>query len=79
MKSKKSYTCKKTRQESAEETALNFRFGDKWRKAPGICRAAMHNEDTVRCCDYCGRPMNRSEANDYGTLCEDCYRKEYGD
>ena len=31
----------------------------------------------VRECDYCGKPMSASEANDYGTLCERCYMKEY--
>ena len=31
----------------------------------------------VRECDYCGKPMTASEANDYGTLCERCYMKEY--
>ena len=31
----------------------------------------------VRVCDYCGKPMSASEANDYGTLCERCYMKEY--
>ena len=28
-------------------------------------------------CDYCGKPMSASEANDYGTLCERCYMREY--
>ena len=31
----------------------------------------------VRECDYCSKPMTASEANDYGTLCERCYMKEY--
>lgn len=31
----------------------------------------------VRECDYCGKPMTASEANDYGTLCERCYMHEY--
>ena len=31
----------------------------------------------VRECDYCGKPMTASEANDYGTLCERCYMREY--
>ena len=31
----------------------------------------------VRVCDYCGKPMTASEANDYGTLCERCYMREY--
>ena len=35
------------------------------------------HEETVRHCEYCGSPMPRSEDNDYGSLCEDCYMKEY--
>ena len=36
----------------------------------------VHNE-TVRHCEYCGKPMSRSDVNDYGSLCERCYIKEY--
>jgi len=32
---------------------------------------------TVRHCEYCGKPMSRSDVNDYGSLCESCYMKEY--
>ena len=35
------------------------------------------HEETVRYCEYCGRPMTRSDVNDHGSLCEDCYMKEY--
>lgn len=35
-----------------------------------------HNE-IVRHCDYCGKPMSRSDVNDYGELCERCYMREY--
>ncbi len=39
---------------------------------------ATHHE-VVRECEYCGKPMTRSEVNDYGCLCESCYMKEcYG-
>lgn len=31
----------------------------------------------VRHCEYCGRGMTLSDVNDYGSLCEDCYMKEY--
>ena len=45
---------------------------------PSIFEVAdyMHKE-IVRHCDYCGKPMTRSDVNDYGTLCERCYIKEY--
>ncbi len=36
----------------------------------------MH-ETTARYCEYCGRAMTPSDVNDYGSLCEDCYMKEY--
>lgn len=31
----------------------------------------------VRECDYCGAPMSVSDVNDYGSLCESCYMREY--
>ncbi len=37
---------------------------------------ATHHE-IVQHCDYCGKPMTGSEVNDYGSLCERCYMKEY--
>lgn len=37
---------------------------------------AIHG--TIVChCDYCGKPMTASDRNDYGSLCETCYMKEY--
>ena len=36
----------------------------------------VHHE-IVRTCEYCGKPMTRSDVNDYGSLCETCYMKEY--
>ena len=31
----------------------------------------------VRYCEYCGKPMSASDVNDFGSLCESCYMKEY--
>ena len=31
----------------------------------------------ARHCDYCGKPMSLSDVNDFGSLCERCYMKEY--
>lgn len=28
-------------------------------------------------CEYCGKPMTESDVEDFGTLCEKCYMKEY--
>ena len=36
----------------------------------------MHNT-IERYCDHCGAPMTPSDVNDYGSLCETCYMKEY--
>lgn len=35
------------------------------------------HEEIVRECEYCGKAMTRSDYNDYGSLCESCYMKEY--
>ena len=47
-------------------------------RGPSIFEVAheVHNV-IVSHCDYCGKPMNRSDVNDYGALCESCYMKEY--
>lgn len=34
-------------------------------------------DDYIRECDYCGRHMAESDVEDFGTLCESCYLKEY--
>lgn len=60
-----------------EEDNLNFHFGKSWRKNPALYRHVMHSGDIVRHCDFCGCPMTASDREDFGTLCEECYRKEY--
>jgi hypothetical protein len=43
-----------------------------------IAEVAKHtHEETVSYCDYRGKPLSRSDVNDYGTLCERCYMREY--
>lgn len=45
---------------------------------PSIFEVARHmHEETVKHCEYCGKPMSRSDVNDYGSLCESCYMREY--
>lgn len=41
--------------------------------------AVVHHvhKETVAYCEYCGKPLSRSDVNDYGSLCERCYMKEY--
>ena len=31
----------------------------------------------VRYCEYCGKPLSVSDVNDFGSLCERCYMREY--
>ena len=44
-------------------------------------KAAEHcldsHSDHAASCAYCGRPLSSSDVEDYGTLCERCYLKEY--
>ncbi len=47
-------------------------------KGPSIFEVAKYvHEEKIRHCEYCGRPMSRSDVNDFGSLCESCYMKEY--
>ena len=32
---------------------------------------------TVAYCEYCGKPLSVSDVNDFGSLCESCYMREY--
>lgn len=34
-------------------------------------------ERPERHCEYCNKYMSPSEVNDYGSLCETCYMREY--
>ena len=48
------------------------------KSGPSIHDVVHHvHGETVRECAYCGAPMSRSDVNDYGSLCERCYMKEY--
>lgn len=50
----------------------------KSRKAVSIADVVKYiHEEKVRTCEYCGKEMSRSDVNDYGSLCETCYMKEY--
>ena len=39
--------------------------------------AHQTHEVTVAYCEYCGKPMSASDVNDFGSLCEICYMREY--
>jgi len=36
----------------------------------------VHREIVAEC-EYCGRPLTRSDVNDYGSLCREHYLQEY--
>lgn len=48
-------------------------------KQHGSLWQAFHaaHEVVVAHCEYCGKPLSRSDVNDYGSLCERCYIREY--
>ena len=39
--------------------------------------AYQRHHVVVRHCEYCGKPMSASDVNDFGSLCERCYMREY--
>lgn len=48
--------------------------------AEQMAKVVAHTHDEVIAhCEYCGKPLSRSDVNDFGSLCEDCYMKEYYD
>lgn len=56
---------------------MEFLYGKKNADNPFYQTVFHVHQETVRHCDHCGKPMTRSEVNDYGSLCEKCYMKEY--
>lgn len=68
--------CKKKLTEQ-EIQRLNFNYGNAWKKNPELYLYNLKRNETVRYCDHCGREMNESDVNDFGSLCENCYNEEY--
>lgn len=56
---------------------MEFLFGKKNAKKSMYQTVYETHHETVRECEYCGKPMTRSDVNDFGSLCERCYMKEY--
>ena len=47
-------------------------------RGPSIFEVAHQVHHTVaRHCEYCQKPMTPSDVNDFGSLCESCFMKEY--
>ena len=67
---KKNNTNKTRKKESSQIRVVHSR--------ESIFRIAHYVHHTVaRHCDYCGTPMSPSDVNDFSSLCERCYMKEY--
>lgn len=71
------FMCKKLIEEEIQR--LNFNYGNAWKKNPELYLLNLERNKTVRYCDHCGREMNESDVNDFGSLCESCYNEEYYD
>jgi hypothetical protein len=56
---------------------MKFIYGEENYKKPMYRVVFATHHEKVRTCDYCGTPMTRSDVNDYGSLCERCYMREY--
>lgn len=47
-------------------------------RGPSIFEVANYvHHTTARHCANCGKSMTPSDVNDFGSLCESCYMKEY--
>lgn len=68
-------TMKKKNNKRQEE--MEFLYGKENANKPMYRIVHETHNKIVRECGYCGKPLTPSEANDYGTLCEVCYMKEY--
>ena len=62
---------------TAREQHMELLYGKENTKKPMYRTVFATHIETVRNCDYCGTPMTRSDVNDYGSLCERCYMREY--
>ena len=68
---------KETAAERKRRMALEFLYGKENAKNPMYQTVYATHHETVAHCEYCGKGLTRSEVNDYGSLCESCYMKEY--
>lgn len=71
--------CNKRELTEQEIQKLNFYYGKAWKNDPELYLSTLKRNETVRCCDHCGREISENDANDFGSLCENCYNEEYYD
>ncbi len=62
---------------NADEKKMEFLYGKENAKKSMYRTLYFTHTKIVRECEYCGRGMTASDCNDYGSLCESCYMKEY--
>lgn len=70
-------TRKETAAQRKRRLQMEFLYGKENAKKPMYQTVFATHHETVRHCEYCGKLMTRSDVNDYGSLCEACYTKEY--
>ena len=62
---------KETPAQRKRRLQMEFLYGKENAKKP------MYQTVFATHCEYCGKGLTRSDVNDYGSLCESCYMKEY--
>ena len=65
------------KQKNNKQQSMEFLFGKENAKKSMYQTVFETHHETVRECEYCGKPMTRSDVNDFGSLCERCYMEEY--
>lgn len=68
---------KETEAQKQRRLKMEFLYGKENAKKPFYQAVFATHHETVAHCEYCGKPLSRSDVNDYGSLCESCYMKEY--
>ena len=68
---------KETPAQRKRRLQMEFLYGKENAKNPMYQTVYATHHETVAHCEYCGKGLTRSEVNDYGSLCESCYMKEY--
>ena len=60
-----------------KQKSMEFLFGKENAKKSMYQTVYETHHEIVRECEYCDKPLNRSEVNNFGSLCERCYMEEY--
>lgn len=68
---------KETEAQKLRRLKMEFLYGKENAKKSFYRTVFATHHETVAHCEYCGKPLSRSDINDYGSLCERCYMREY--